>query len=66
MSYVYENRRFVINARKDFAKIVSTMWKSNGITDTLFPMISVSPLNCLAARQEIGEDLLPSIGGMER
>jgi hypothetical protein len=65
MSYVYENRRFVINARKDFAKIVSTVWKTNGIRDTLFPMISARPVDHLAARREIGQDLLPTIIGVE-
>ena len=55
----------MINARKDFAKIVSTVWKTNGIRDTLFPMISARPVDHLAARREIGQDLLPTIIGVE-
>lgn len=53
-------------ARKDFAKVVSAVWKTNGIRDTLFPMISVNLFRFLAARQQVGKDLLPRIVGVER
>jgi len=50
--------------RRDLA-IMSKVWKSSRITDTLFPNLSFGNNSRLLSCGEVGEDLIPGVVGTE-